>query len=93
MDANLAWLIELGYTVLTRVHSGHATRRLQRGIGDAAVWERVGANVEALALGKQRIGAGRYILQALQMRSSNHYICLARIYHVPLRYSGVFRVF
>jgi hypothetical protein len=67
-DANLAWLIELGYTVLTKVHSGHTTRRLQRGIDGAAVWERVGANAEALALGEQRIGAGRYALQALQVR-------------------------
>lgn len=67
-DANLAYLIELGYMVLTKVHSGHTTRRLQRGIDEAAVWERVGTNAEALALGEQRIGAGRYALQALQVR-------------------------
>lgn len=67
-DANLAYLIELGYTVLTKVHSGHTTRRLQRGIGAQAEWERVGANAEALALGEQRIGEGRYALQALQVR-------------------------
>jgi hypothetical protein len=67
-DANLAHLIELGYTVLTKVHSRHTTGRLQRGIDEAAVWERVGANAEALALGEQRIGAGRYALQALQVR-------------------------
>jgi hypothetical protein len=67
-DANLAYLIELGYTVLTKVHSGHTTRRLQRGIGAEAVWERVGANAEALALGEQRIGDGRYALHALQVR-------------------------
>jgi hypothetical protein len=67
-DANLAWLIELGYTVLTKVHSGHTTRRLMRGIGSDADWERVGANAEALALGEQRIGEGRYALEALQVR-------------------------
>jgi hypothetical protein len=67
-EANLAYLIELGYTVLTKVHSGHTTRRLQRGIDEAAVWERVGANAEALALGPQPIGDGRYALEALQVR-------------------------
>jgi len=67
-DANLAYLIELGYTVVTKVHSGHTTRRLQRGIRAAAVWERVGANAEALALGETRIGEGRYALHALQVR-------------------------
>jgi len=67
-DANLAWLIELGYTVLTKVHSGHTTGRLQRSIPADATWERVGANAEALALGPQRIGDGRYALQALQVR-------------------------
>jgi hypothetical protein len=67
-DANLAYLIELGYTVLTKVHSGHTTSRLQRGIDAEAVWERVGANAEALALGEQRIGDGRYALHALQVR-------------------------
>lgn len=67
-DANLAWLIELGYTVLSKVHSGHTTSRLQRGIAADATWERVGANAEAIALGPQRIGDGRYALQALQVR-------------------------
>jgi hypothetical protein len=67
-DANLAYLIELGYTVLTKVHSGHTTSRLQRSLGDATVWERVGTNAEAVALGAQRIGEGRYALQALQVR-------------------------
>jgi prefoldin subunit 5 len=67
-DANLAHLIELGYTVVTKVHSGHTTSRLQRGLDGATVWERVGANAEAVALGAQRIGDGRYALQALQVR-------------------------
>jgi hypothetical protein len=67
-EANLAWLIELGYTVLTKVHSGHTTRRLGRGIAADAAWERVGANAEALALGPQRISDGRYALHALQVR-------------------------
>jgi uncharacterized coiled-coil protein SlyX len=71
-DANLAWLIELGYTVLTKVYSGHTTTRLQRSIPASASWTAVGANAEAVALGPQRIGAGRYVVEALQVR-----------YHLP----------
>jgi len=67
-DANLAYLIELGYTVVSKVHSGHTTSRLQRGVEAGAQWERVGANAEALDLGAQRLGQGRYPLQALQVR-------------------------
>jgi len=67
-DANLAQLIELGYTVLTKAHSGHTTSRLQRGIAAEAVWERVGANAEAHAPIPQRIGDGRYAWHALQVR-------------------------
>jgi hypothetical protein len=67
-DANLAWLIEMGYTVLTKVHSGHTTRRLQRTVDSEAVWTEVGANAEALALGPQGVGEGRARLEALQVR-------------------------
>ena len=71
-DANLAWLIEMGYTVLTKAHSGHTTKRLQRAIPATASWTTVGANAEAVALGQQRIGKGRYAVEALQVR-----------YHLP----------
>jgi hypothetical protein len=67
-DANLAWLIEMGYTVLTKVHSGHTTRRLQRRVEPEAVWTKVGANAEALPLGPQSVGEGRARLEALQVR-------------------------
>lgn len=67
-DLNLAWLIEMGYTVLTKVYSGHTTKRLQRGIAASASWTRVGANAEALELGRMRIGEGRYALETLQVR-------------------------
>ena len=67
-DANLAYLIELGYTVLSKVHSGHTTTRLQRAIAGDASWTQVGANAEALPLGPQRMGEGRYALEALQVR-------------------------
>jgi hypothetical protein len=67
-DANLAWLIEMGYTVLTKAHSGHTTRRLQRTVDPQAVWTEVGANAEALVLGPQGVGEGRAKLEALQVR-------------------------
>jgi hypothetical protein len=71
-DANLAWLIEMGYTVLTKAHSGHTTTRLQRAVPPDACWTAVGANAEAVPLGPQVIGDGRYALTALQVR-----------YHLP----------
>jgi hypothetical protein len=67
-DANLAYLIEQGYTVLSKAHSGHTSSRLMRLIASEAEWERVGANAEALALGEIRLGEGRYALHALQVR-------------------------
>lgn len=67
-DANLAWLIEMGYAVLTKVHSGHTTTRLQRTVEPEAQWTEVGANAEALALGPQRVGEGWARLEALQVR-------------------------
>jgi hypothetical protein len=67
-EANLAWLIEMGYTVLTKAHSGHTTSRLQRGVSPEARWNRVGANAEALEVGQLLVGEGAYRLEALQVR-------------------------
>ncbi|MGH9603541.1 MAG: hypothetical protein ACRD24_14265 [Terriglobales bacterium] len=67
-DVNLAWLIEMGYAILTKAHSAATTTRLMRQIGVEVVWERVGKNAEAVALGPVRIGDGRYALQAMQVR-------------------------
>ena len=71
-EANLAGLWELGYTVLSKVHSGHTSKRLGRGIGAEAEWERVGANAEACRLGRQQVGKGGLSAWALQVR-----------YHLP----------
>ena len=67
-EANLAWLIEMGYSVLTKVYSGHTTKRLQRSIPADASWTRVGANAEAVAVGRQRLGAGCDEVDLLQVR-------------------------
>jgi len=83
-DANLAWLIEMGYTVLSKAHSGQTSRRLQRALADTSAWTRVRANAEALALGPQRIGDGRYALEALQVR----YHLPEGVRHTTLLYYG-----
>lgn len=83
-DANLAYLIELGYTVVSKVHSGHTSSRLQRKVEAGAQWEQVGANAFALDLGAQRLGAGRYALHALQVR----YQLPQGVRHTTLLYYG-----
>jgi hypothetical protein len=71
-EANLAWLWEMGYTVFSKVHSGQTTQRLQRSIAAGALWTEVGANAEALALGRVQLGKGQLEAWALQVR-----------YHLP----------
>jgi hypothetical protein len=44
--ANLAWLIEMGYDVLTKAHNAQVTRRLRAAKPDEAPWVRVGDNAE-----------------------------------------------
>jgi hypothetical protein len=44
--ANLAWLIEMGYDVLTKAHNAQVTRRLRTAKPDEAPWVRVGDNAE-----------------------------------------------
>src|SRR5262249_23953795 len=82
--ANLAYPIGLGYSVLSKVHSGHTTRRLQRAIEGDATWTQVGANAEALPLGPQRMGDGHYALEALQVR----YYLPTEQRHTTLLYYG-----
>jgi hypothetical protein len=67
-DANLSWLIELGYTIVTKAHSGQTTTRLLRRYAGAPGWRRVGANASALYVGPQQIAAGPYALHALLVR-------------------------
>lgn len=67
-DENLGWLIEMGYTIVTKAHSGQTTARLLRGVQAKAVWKVVGKNAEALYVGEQQIAEGAYALHALLVR-------------------------
>lgn len=67
-DENLSYLIEMGYTILSKAHSGQTTQRLLRQVGAEAVWTRVGSNAEALSVGPQLIAEGPYALDALLVR-------------------------
>ena len=67
-DENLSWLIEMGYTIVTKAHSGQTTARLLRGVQAEAVWSVVGKNAEALWVGEQQIAQGAYALHALLLR-------------------------
>ncbi len=71
-DANLTWLIEMGYVVYTKAHNGQTTARLHRQLDPAAAWSRVGRNAEAVALPQQHIAECPYRLEALLVR-----------YHLP----------
>jgi hypothetical protein len=71
-DDNLTWLIEMGYTVVSKAHSGHTTTRLRRTVAPTAQWTAVGGNAEALALPAQRVAACPYALEMLLVR-----------YHLP----------
>jgi len=58
----------MGYTIVTKAHSGQTTARLLRGVETKAVWRMVGKNAEALYVGEQQIAEGAYALQALLVR-------------------------
>jgi hypothetical protein len=71
-DDNLAWLIEMGYVVYTKVHNGQTTAKLCRQLPATVAWQRVGRNAEAVYVPRQRIAECPYDLEALLVR-----------YHVP----------
>ena len=49
-QANLLWLIEMGYTVYTKGASAHLLQKLLDMLPDDAAWERVGKNAEMVSL-------------------------------------------
>lgn len=78
---NLAWLIEMGYTVLTKAHSGNTADSLRRRLPTQTSWTRVGRNAEAIARGDYYQHDCPYPLQAMLVR-----------YHLPdeTRYTTLF---
>jgi hypothetical protein len=70
--ANLTWLIEMGYTVLTKIHQPTSTDRLRRQLAPQPIWTRVGHNAEAIALTDDQPHDCPYSLQAMLVR-----------YHLP----------
>jgi hypothetical protein len=69
---NLAWLIEMGYTVLTKAHSASTTDGLRRRFPAQVNWTRVGRNAAAVAMGDYYQNDCPYPLQAMLVR-----------YHLP----------
>lgn len=78
--SNLAWLIEMGYTVLTKAHHGGTADSLRKRVASHATWTRVGRNAEALTMGEYLQNDCPYPLQAVLVR-----------YHLPasLRYTAL----
>jgi hypothetical protein len=78
---NLAWLIEMGYTILTKAHHSSSTDRLRRHLPAQPEWTTVGKNAEAVAMGDYDQNECPYPLQAMLVR-----------YHLPdkIRYTTLF---
>jgi len=78
---NLAWLIELGYTVLTKAHHRSSTDSLRRRLPPQPEWTWVGKNAEAVAMADYYQNDCPYPLQAMLVR-----------YHLPnkVRYTTLF---
>jgi hypothetical protein len=77
---NLAWLIEMGYIVLTKAHHNSTAHSLRRRLKSNAQWERVGKNAEAVYMGSYSHNSCPYPLQAMLVR-----------YHLPeeIRYTAL----
>jgi hypothetical protein len=77
---NLTWLIEMGYTVLTKAHHSHTTDRLRRHLPPHPAWTLVGKNAEAMVMGDYDQNECPYPLQAMLVR-----------YHLPgkIRYTSL----
>jgi len=78
---NLAWLIEMGYTVLTKAHHRGTAHSLRQHLSPQIEWTRVGANAEAVHMGGYDHNDCPYLLQAMLVR-----------YHLPdeMRYTTLF---
>jgi hypothetical protein len=69
---NLTWLIEMGYTLLTKAHHSRSTNSLRRQLPAQPEWARVGKNADAIARGDYYQNECPYPLQTMLVR-----------YHLP----------
>jgi len=69
---NMAWLIEMGYIVLTKAHHGGTAHSLRQRVPPQKKWTRVGRNADALYMGDYAHNDCPYPLQAMLVR-----------YHLP----------
>jgi hypothetical protein len=78
---NLTWLIEMGYTVLTKAHHGRTAHSLRQSLSPQTEWTRVGSNAEAVHMRGYKHHDCPYLLQAMLVR-----------YHLPdeMRYTTLF---
>lgn len=78
---NLTWLIEMGYTLLTKAHHSSTAHSLRHCLPPQTEWTRVGANAEAVQMGGYDHNDCPYLVQAMLVR-----------YHLPdgMRYTTLF---
>jgi len=69
---NLAWLIEMGYIVLTKAHHAKISQSLRQRLVEPVSWTRVGRNAEAVNLGDYYQNDCPYPVQTMLVR-----------YHLP----------
>jgi hypothetical protein len=81
---NLTWLIEMGYTILTKAHHGSIADSLRRHVTAQAAWTRVGRNAEALNMGAYYQHDCPYPLQSMLVR----YRLPASLRYTALLYYG-----
>lgn len=70
--SNLAWLIEMGYIVLTKAHHASSSQSLRGRLVDPVSWTRVGRNAQAVHMSDYYQHDCPYPLQAMLIR-----------YHLP----------
>jgi hypothetical protein len=78
---NLTWLIEMGYTLLTKAHHSSTAHSLRKFLAPQTEWTRVGANAETVHMGGYDHNDCPYSVQAMLVR-----------YHLPdrIRYTTLF---
>jgi len=81
---NLTWLIEMGYTILTKGHHNSSAHSLRRRLPPDPSWRRVGKNAEAIAMADYLHNDCPYPLQAMLVR----YHLPDKMCHTTLFYYG-----